>query len=135
MELDNELYDKITELTDKGNDAFEDDLDLALKYYEEALELLPEPKTDWEASTWVYTAIGDCYYFKTEYLDAISTLRKAMLCPEGMGNAFICLRLGECHYELEEMDKANEFLSQAYMLEGADIFKFEDNKYLEIVDR
>lgn len=53
MILEDSLYKKITELTDKGNDAFENDLDLALKYYEEALALVPDPKTDWEASTWL----------------------------------------------------------------------------------
>ena len=132
--LDDTLYQKITELTDKGNDVFDDDLDLALKYYEEALSLVPDPKTDWESSTWIYTAIGDAYFFKNEYQLAIDSLKKAMMCPEGMGNAFICLRLGECYFELSNINGSKEYLLQAYMIEGEDIFEYEDSKYLKSIE-
>ena len=132
--LDDTLYQKITELTDKGNDVFDDDLDLALKYYEEALSLVPDPKTDWESSTWIYTAIGDAYFFKNEYQLAIDSLKKAMMCPEGMGNAFICLRLGECYFEQSNLNGSKEYLLQAYMIEGEDIFEYEDSKYLKSIE-
>jgi len=134
MILEDSLYKKITELTDKGNDAFENDLDLALKYYEEALALVPDPKTDWEASTWLYTAIGDAYYFKKEYQSAIDSFNKAMMCPTGIGNAFICLRLGECFFELSDNTQSKEFLLQAYMLEGKDIFEYEESKYIKSIE-
>jgi tetratricopeptide (TPR) repeat protein len=134
MILEDSLYKKITELTDKGNDAFENDLDLALMYYEEALALVPDPKTDWEASTWLYTAIGDAYYFKKEYQSAIDSLNKAMMCPTGIGNAFICLRLGECFFELSNYTHSKDFLMQAYMLEGKDIFEYEESKYIKSIE-
>lgn len=134
MILEDSLYKKITELTDKGNDAFENDLDLALMYYEEALALVPDPKTDWEASTWLYTAIGDAYYFKNEYQSAIDSLNKAMMCPTGIGNAFICLRLGECFFELSNYTHSKDFLMQAYMLEGKDIFENEESKYIKSIE-
>lgn len=134
MILEDSLYKKITELTDKGNDAFENDLDLALMYYEEALALVPDPKTDWEASTWLYTAIGDAYYYKKEYQSAIDSLNKARMCPTGIGNAFICLRLGECFFELSNNTQSKEFLLQAYMLEGKDIFEYEESKYIKSIE-
>ena len=128
MELSDELYDKITDLTDEGNDLCdEEEYEKALEKYKKALKLIPEPKTDWEASTWVYTAIGDCYYFLGEYSDAIEALNSAMLCPDGVGNGFITLRLGECYYELDDKEKAADYFVDTYMIEGMEIFEEEDD--------
>jgi Flp pilus assembly protein TadD len=62
-ELDDEIYGRITELSDEGNELAEDDnFEAAVAKFSEALELIPAPKTDWEAATWLYASIGDMYY-------------------------------------------------------------------------
>ncbi len=134
MEIDEKIYDKITQLTDMGNDVFEEDLNLAIEYYEKALALVPDPKNDWEASTWIYTAIGDAYFFLEKYEMAINALSNAMLCPDAISNAFIWLRMGEAYYELSNNEKAREYLMRAYLLDGKDVFEAEDDKYFNSLE-
>ncbi|AIO30142.1 hypothetical protein DM39_6463 [Burkholderia cenocepacia] len=67
-ELDNELYERIAALSDAG-DALAEDEDYAgaLAKYRDAFDLLPEPKTNWEAATWLLAAIGDAHFFQQDY--------------------------------------------------------------------
>ncbi len=134
MELEDELYDKIVEWSEDGDTLLgEEDYEGAIKKYQAALGLLPEPKYDWEAGTWLYAALGDAYYLSSRYNEAERCLQEALKCPDGIGNPFILLRLGECHYELGNMKKAKENILQAYMCEGEDIFEEEEGKYFDLI--
>ena len=54
MELSDELYDRIEELSETGNEAMEsEDYAKAISCFQEALDILPEPKEDWEAYLWL----------------------------------------------------------------------------------
>ena len=46
------------------------------------------------------------------------------------GNPFIHLRLGQCLYELGEVEVASDHLEQAYMNGGGKLFQNETPKYL-----
>lgn len=94
---------------------------------------MPLPKKDWEASTWIYTAIGDTYYITCEYEKAKQYFYDALNCPDALANSFILLRLGESLYECEEYDKAQEYLLKAFMIEGYKIFYEEDDKYFDLI--
>ncbi|PFK48945.1 hypothetical protein [Bacillus cereus] len=100
--------------------------DQALEKYLVALEMVPAPKMDWEASTWLYTVIGDTYLIKDDYEMAKSNFYNALNCPDGISNSLILLRLGE-------LEKAKEYLLKAYMLEGYKIFFEEDDKYFDLI--
>lgn len=131
MELDDHTYDKITQLSEEGNKLFHSEqFDVALMKFNEALELVPEPKTDWEAATWLYIAIGDTYFLKEDYVKALDSLYDAYNCLDATDNPFINLRLGQCLYELGQFEKAEDFLMRAYMLDGLDIFQGDGEKYL-----
>jgi tetratricopeptide (TPR) repeat protein len=106
---------------------------LAEKKYLEALDLIPKPKTEWEASTWLYVALGEVYFFSSKYLEAISFFSEALKCPEGLGNPLINLRMGQCYYELGNYGSAKGYLLKAYMVEGKEIFEGEDDKYIKFV--
>ena len=134
MELTEKLHHQIVKLCKKGDQFIKrDKFDQALKMFHQALEMIPAPKTNWEAGTWVYSAIGDCYFFKQEFEQARNYLYDAYNCPGGIANPFILLRLGECLFEGNEFEKSRDFLLRAYMLEGEDIFLYEDPKYLESI--
>ena len=50
-ELDDKLYERIEELSEEGNEfADEERYAQARAKFEEALSLVPAPKTDWEAA-------------------------------------------------------------------------------------
>jgi tetratricopeptide (TPR) repeat protein len=44
----------------------------------------------------------------------------AVQCPQGLGNPYIDLRLGQMYYEEEQFDKAADELARAYMGAGMD---------------
>lgn len=101
----------------------------AVEKYLQAFELLPEPKTDWEACTWLLAAIGDANFNSKNYEQASAALNDAMHCPGAIGNPFIHLRLGQSQFELGNLDRANDELARAYMGAGKEIFANEDPKY------
>lgn len=134
MELTDEIYKEITDLTNRGN-AFSEQNKLidALECFNKALDLVPNPKYDWEAATWIYTSLGDIYFMKKEYVKALENLNEALKCPNGFTNPFILLRAGQCFLEMKEIDKAKEYLLKSYMLEGENIFKYEKPKYFNSI--
>ena len=135
MELSDEVYDKITALSEKGDEyAEKEQFTSALKQYEEALNLLPEPKTDWEAATWLYTAIGDVHYNKQELDQAMSAYQKALMSPDGTGNPYIWFSIGQIFFEEENFEKAKTHFMSAYLLDGEEIFEGENPEYFGLIN-
>jgi TolA-binding protein len=116
MQLDDKIYNKVIKLC-KDGDKFlkKKEYDNAIKKYNEGLELIPSPKNEWEASTWIYSALGDSYYIKEDYQKAKNYFYDAFNCPDAATNPFILIRLGECLYECEEFEKAKRiFIKSIY---------------------
>jgi Uncharacterized protein conserved in bacteria len=134
IELSDELYEQIEELSEQGNDLVdEDDFDGALEKFQAALDLLPEPKNQWEAAMWLYASMGDMHLFKEDFESAKTNFYNALNCPDGQESAFVHLRLGEALYELGEEDKALDHLLRAYVLEGPEIFAEEEGYYFDFL--
>ena len=134
MELENEIFEEISELCEDGEYLIEDNEFLpAIEIFNKALSLVPEPKTDWEASTWLYTAIGDTYAMVQDYKNGLSNLQEAQKCLGGEENPFILFKMGQCLFELGETEQGTKLLLQSYKLDGADIFEDEDEKYLVLI--
>jgi tetratricopeptide (TPR) repeat protein len=102
----------------------------ALASYGEAWHLIPEPKQDWNASTWVLAAIGDACFLTGDFAESRKALEFAMHCPEAIGNPFLHLRLGQALLEQGEEDRAADELIRVYMGAGKEIFDADDPKYL-----
>jgi tetratricopeptide (TPR) repeat protein len=105
----------------------------ALKSYWAAWDLLPDPKTDWDAATWILAAVGDSNFLDGDYVAGRDNLSHAMHCPDAIGNPFLHLRLGQCQFELQTFDRAADELMRAYMGAGPDIFEDEDPKYIRFL--
>ncbi|MCW3468027.1 tetratricopeptide repeat protein [Chitinophaga nivalis] len=133
-ELPDEVYQQIELLSEEGNELADDDnYDGAIEKFNTALQLVPEPKHQWEASTWLYASLGDMYFFKGDFKTAATHFFDALNCPDALGNGFIHLRLGEALYELKQEEKSLEHLLRAYMLEGEEIFGDENDKYFDFL--
>lgn len=130
MELNNEIYIIVKECSRLGEMFFEvGEYRFAIEKYKEALEILPHSKNQWEAATWLNTALGDSYFMVDSYEEAKNYFFDALNCPNGTENPFILLRLGQSLWELDEKRKALEYLIKAYKLGGKRIFDGEDEKY------
>ena len=133
-ELDSHLHTRINRFCEIGDTlAEEGKYSDAVASYQYAWNLLPDPKEDWAAATWILVAIGDAHFLNSNYPAALTALEHAMRCPEAIGNPFIHLRLGQTQFELGNKDRAADELMRAYMGTGAEIFAEEAPKYLEFL--
>jgi len=134
--LDDVLHARITALTERGDrEADAGRFREAMALFSQALGLIPEPREEWEATTWVLAALGDCAFQLGDFAAAHGFLTRAVRAPEGLGNPFIHLRLGQAQYELGNEARAQDELARAYMGGGPEIFEDEDPKYLAYLRR
>lgn len=131
-ELPAEIYEKIRRLSAEGDALARDKkYDKAIRNYQEARDLIPEPKTDWEAEAWLLAATGDAYFFNQRFDKSLEMFTQVIInSASGLGNPFLHLRRGESLFELGRMDEAAGELMRAYMGAGHEIFKTEDPKYV-----
>lgn len=102
----------------------------ALASYADAWALIPDPKENWNASTWVLAAIADSCFLRGDFEETRKALEFAMHCPDAIGNPFLHLRLGQALLEQGEDYRAADELMRAYMGAGPEIFANDDPKYL-----
>jgi tetratricopeptide (TPR) repeat protein len=130
-ELDQAVIDQMVLLKEEGEPYAEKGLyRKAIEYYRKAYELLPIPREKWEAATWILGIIGDAFFLNRDYAQGFDAMNQALLSPGGMGNPFIHLRIGECAFEIGEMELAKDNLMRAYMGAGEEIFLHDNPKYL-----
>jgi hypothetical protein len=130
-ELPSQVHEDIQHLCAKGDElAASGQYEKAIADYNRAWQLVPEPKTHWNASTWILAAIGDAAFLAGFKASALEALEYAMHCPDAIGNPFLHLRLGQVLFDLNQMERAADELMRAYMGGGQDIFAGEDQRYL-----
>ena len=85
MELNDLVYKKIVKLSEQGDELADNfKYDKAILKYEQALNLLPKPIYNWEAATWLLTALGDVYYLNDKYETSLNYFLEAEKCPGGL---------------------------------------------------
>ncbi|KQS92063.1 hypothetical protein [Chryseobacterium sp. Leaf394] len=133
-ELSDELFNSIMIDLEKG-DQFEErkEHNLAIVNYQNGIEKLVPPKTDWEIALHLYTALADAYFNLKDYIKASYNYNQALQCPEGTANGYVWLGYGQSLFELGMTDKAKDALMSSYMLEGNEIFDDIDKKYFELI--
>jgi tetratricopeptide (TPR) repeat protein len=132
-ELPDHIHEQIKSLCQAGDTlAGGGDYAAALAKYWAAWDLRPEPQTNWGAATWILAAIGDANYLSGDYTAGRDNLSMAMHCPDAIGNPFLHLRLGQCQFELGNLERAADELTRAYMGAGDEIFQGEE-KYFKFL--
>lgn len=130
MELPDAVHAQVERLSAEGDAlAGQEQYAEAIVRYRRALGLLPEPKTQWEAGTWLHAAIGDAHFLAGQYEAAARVLAEAMHYPDAIGNPFLHLRLGQAQFELGDRRRAADELARAYLGAGREIYDEEDPKY------
>jgi tetratricopeptide (TPR) repeat protein len=133
-ELPTSLHQQIQELSAEGDAlAAKKQFEQAVEVYNKAWILVPEPKNDWEASTWLLAAIGDACFLGGYFTSGSEAFSDALHCPGGFGNPFVHLRLGQCEFERGNLDMSAEHLTRAYALEGKAILEAENPKFFEFL--
>ncbi|WP_062064939.1 tetratricopeptide repeat protein [Cellvibrio sp. OA-2007] len=128
MELPDDIYTEIEELSEAGNQLCDDEnFTAAIEKWNQALMLLPDPKSDWEAYTWLSASIGDALYQLKDFAAAREKFFDALNGPDGRENPFVHYRLGQCEIHIGNEENGINHLLQAYMLDGEDIFQAEDD--------
>ncbi|BDS11063.1 tetratricopeptide repeat protein [Aureispira anguillae] len=133
-ELKDKIHEQITQLCREGDLIAENEFFIeAINKYEKALKLIPFPQNEWEATTWVLTAIADALFLDGQFEKSLLKFTETLECPNAFGNSFIHLRLGQCSYETGNFNRAANELVRAYALEGKKIFKGEHPKYFKFL--
>ena len=107
--------------------------DAKSRFYE-ALKLVPEPHSSFEAATWLYVSLGDIHFHLHDFDLAFHSFASAAQCPAGLGNPFIHLRLGQASFELGDLSRAADELARAYQGGGLEILEEDDPKYLAFLE-
>ena len=133
-ELSDVILDRIDAICEEADLLFEEEKsEEAIAKYQEALTLLPEPLEEYEPSAWLISSIGDVYFFDEEYEKAVAQFEHAMTCIDSEDNPYLLLRAGQCYFELNQMQEAEDALHEAYLIEGEEIFEEEEPKYWEFL--
>ncbi len=133
-ELDDVTYQRIKSYCEDGDKLAESgSYDAAIMKYNEAFQLVPQPREEWNASTWILIAIGDAAFLAGYNEFAREVFQDVMYCPGAIGNPFVHLRLGQVLFDAGELDKAADELMRAYIGGEYDVFSEEDPKYFEFL--
>ena len=130
-ELPGDAHREVTRLCEDGDAALDEErYEEAVAAFGEAWRLLPAPAERWSAATFILAGLGDALFSADRFGEAADALAHTMRCPDGIGNPFLHLRLGQCRLELGDEGRAADELCRAFMAEGEEIFGDEDPKYL-----
>lgn len=128
MQLNKKTYAAINKLSQEGNAFMDDDkFEAAIEKWDQALDLLPSPRSEWEAFMWLSASIGDAHFQQRQYIPALNCFQDALNAPGGIENPFIHYRIGQCQIALGNSDSGIESLLKSYMIDGDDIFTAEDD--------
>lgn len=131
-ELPDDIYERVTDLSEKGNNLLEAGrMNEAIAIWQSALALLPEPRQKWEASMWLHASIGDAQQQGGKIQDALDSFRKAAASADGYANSFVQFGIGTCLFDLGHSRESTDPLLRAFMAEGEEIFEESDPKYIE----
>jgi hypothetical protein len=110
-----------------------DDLPAAWESFGKAFALIPEPRDQDEDVVTALSGGAEAQFLAQHFVRALAMFLDCVNCAPD--SPFLNCRVGQCWYELGEMERAAHHLTLAYMAEGREIFKGEDAKYFGLLER
>lgn len=128
-ELPDDIYEEVEALAEEGNSLSDDGDDAGAEaVWRQALDLLPEPRTEWEAHTWLCASIGEACYLQGRHADAKAMFFDALNGPGGVDNPFVHYMLGKALFHEGDLERAADELLRAYMLDSVEIFDGDEEE-------
>lgn len=132
--LPEEIHDAVYLLAEEGRKLQMQHKNLrAVKKFEEAYKLIPEPKNSWASAMVLLASIAENYFLDGNFSDAIKVYAQLMAFPEATTIVNYHLRIGQIRYEFGEFNKAKDEFMRVYMDDGEEGFKYVDPKYFELI--
>lgn len=134
-DLEPELKEQVVALCQKGMEQAEiERFEPSNRSFSKVYELLPEPKEEWKAYTWLRASMADNYFELKLFKEALIFFQEAVEKDEDYKtNAFVRMRIGQCIFELEGESAALADLKLAYSMGGDEVFEDEYAKYKKLV--
>ena len=128
--LPDSLFQTICQILDKGDKlrASEKYAD-AIAFYQSAIDILPEPKSDWDMFTTLVISIGDTYYKTQQYTIADGYYATALKDGSGLNNPYVWYANGRNLVKMGETKPATDSLMRAYILAGDEIFTIDNDEF------
>lgn len=128
--LPDSLFQTICHILNKGDVArssakYED----AIAFYLSAIDILPEPRSDWDILASLVISIGDTYYEAQQYTIADSYYAAALKDENGIANPYVWYANGRNLVKMGEIKVAIDSLMRAYMLAGDEIFTIDNDEF------
>lgn len=134
-DLPSDVLKRIKELCKKGlEDKGKNDLDEAIYSWEQAIQLLPDPREEWGISCWLFANTGELYFQQKDYEASDEFFRWAISSPGGIVDAHINMRLGQSCFKLGQMEEALEFLFSAVAIDPT-VLDNEPAEYQELLSK
>jgi len=135
--LSDSISEKIDRLAIEGEAFFlKKEYTKAIERFEEGLNLIPEPKKNYEASLWFLAGIGDVYWFLDDYENSLSYWDQSLDVVTGNENAFVRFRKAQILFELNRFkDAFFEFQAYTQLDKKQVLFLDEDEKYLKFFQK
>ena len=136
-DLEPELKEKVVPLCQKGIEQAEiERYEASNRTFSKVYVLLPEPKPEWKAYTWLIASMADNHYELKEHQKAMDYFNEAVQLDEAyQSNAFVKMRIGQCLLELGNSSEAEVKLKSALEMGGEEIFEDEYVKYKKLAQK
>ena len=122
-----EIKQKVVELCEKAVSQSEiERFEASNRSLEKVLLLIPEPKPEWKAYTWLQASRPDNFYELEHYAEALVLFEEALELDEVyQSNGYVHMRIGQCLHHLKRQQEALGYLKEAYQLGGEELFEDE----------
>ncbi|MBL7728216.1 MAG: tetratricopeptide repeat protein [Dinghuibacter sp.] len=128
-QIPDSIFRQVVSLVNKAKaETAAGDYPLALQYYREAEQAIPEPATQYTGTCFLFFAQGKLFMELQQENNALPLFIKAGACADGVHDAQIAFQCGLIYLHQGDTEKARTHLEEAYRLAGETVFTAKDSQ-------